>query len=358
MLSLIKKSRRGFRITPDYTKDLRDVYTDAFKNIIASEKSLNIFLTAELDESTEVISTWVPDWSRLKKSFMLPRHFADGGSRGMPQFPSERVMQVEATIVDSISLVEPFQAYNTNRNVAQEVKRITLHLMPTILEMDELSLTSMCRALCAGDFSDRFAPPFQHIPDVPRTVKHIREILVAQENSWPQLDSDIFGTIEPFANEKSVCKTSNGRVILAPKTTRSGDVVTVLLGCPNLMVLRSTEDSSFKVVGEAYCDEFSYGEVLMGPIPAPFKVVLRWNEDEQSYYPVFLNSEAYSFQTEDPRLSHIPLPLGWRKRRHRKEEWYHRFVNDITGEGMSGDPRLSTEALRERGVDIQALNLV
>jgi hypothetical protein len=133
----VPKSRRGFGITPDYTKDLRDVYTDAFKNIIASEKSLNILLTAELDESTEIISTWVPDWSRPKKSFMLPQHYADGNSRNMPQFPSERVMQVEGTIVDSISLVEPFQAYDTILAVAQEVKRITLLLMPTILEMDD-----------------------------------------------------------------------------------------------------------------------------------------------------------------------------------------------------------------------------
>ncbi|PMD29250.1 hypothetical protein L207DRAFT_642561 [Hyaloscypha variabilis F] len=358
LLSLVPKSRRRFGITPDYTKSPGDVYADAFKRIAAHSMSIRILLTAEMDESTENRSTWVPDWSRPKVSFMLPQHYAAGNSRNMPQFPSKRVMQVEGTIVDSISLAEPFQASNNTRTMAQEVKRIILLLMPTTSEMEDSSLRSMCRALCAGEFSDRYAPPRETLPDIPQTVQHIREIIVAHEDAWPYLKTNILSKIEWYAKERCVCKTSKGRAVLAPKTTRPGDVVTVLLGCPNLMVLRSTQDGPFKVVGEAYCDELSYGEVLMGPVPEPFKIVLRWDENDQCYDRAFLNLETGSFQLEDPRLSQFPLPLGWRKERHRREERYQWFVNDITGEGARGDPRLTTEALRERGVDIHTLNLV
>lgn len=131
----------------------------------------------------------------------------------------------------------------------------------------------------------------------------------------------------------------------------------VFLGCPSPMILRPTHEGHFKVVGEAYCDEFANGEALLSVLPDNFRVVFRYNERQGRHYTLFLNSETGSFQAEDPRLSQVPLPLGWRKDSHELEEWLERFSNDKE-ESVSFDPRLTAEALKQRGVDIQTINLI
>jgi hypothetical protein len=56
-------------------------------------------------------------------------------------------------------------------------------------------------------------------------------------------------------------------------------------------------------------------------------------------------------------LSQVPLPLGWRKDSHELEEWPERFSNDKE-ESVFFDPRLTAAALKQRGVDIQTINLI
>ena len=362
LLSLVPKSMRGFGITPDYTKSVQDVYTDAFKSIVSVRANLDILLAVEMDESTQWTPTWVPDWSHPRSSFQMLELYASCKSRGVPRFPSERIMQIEGIIVDSIALTEPFQSQNFGRNqtAALELKRVVSPFMPTISEMDEFRLKSLCRALCAGHFSDEYVPPRTCYTDFVQAGRHIREILFAQ---WPQSvssfsHSSLFGVIKTLARGRCLCETNKGRIVLGPRTTRHGDVVSVLLGCSNPVILRPIQDGSFEVVGEAYCDEIVNGEALTGSIPEGFTMVHKWNEDRQGYYYVFLDLETGNFQPEDPRLSLITLPPGWRKKDHELGEWFEIFVNDTTGEETLYNPRLTAEALKERGVDIQILNLV
>jgi hypothetical protein len=62
----------------------------------------------------------------------------------------------------------------------------------------------------------------------------------------------------------------------------------------------------------------------------------------------FLNSDTGSCQPEDPRLSQVPLPLGWRKE---LDEWSERFTSDISKEEIEVyDPRLTAVALGQRRV--------
>ncbi|KAE9375045.1 hypothetical protein N431DRAFT_335433 [Stipitochalara longipes BDJ] len=358
LLSMVPKFMRGSGITPDYTKSLRDVYTDAVKSIIAYTGNLDIILGADMNESTQCTPTWVPDWSRPRTTLILPTGYASGISRGASKFPSKGVLQVEGTISDSIIFAEPFQSPSAPWPVAREVKRIVLRLLPTIFGPGEFGLSSMCRTLCAGDFSERYIPPQPIRPGFLQTVKHIGEIIFAQEYAWPALNSHILSTIRNFLYRRCVCRTSKGLAVLAPETTRQGDIVTVFLGCSNPMILRSTQNGAFKVIGEAYCNELAEGDALMGPLPGNFKIVSRWMEKRNNQIQLFLNSKDGSFHSEDPRLSQIPLPLGWRRKLHEDEEWWPWFINDITMEEGHQDPRLTAEAFRERGVAVQTFSLV
>jgi len=136
--------------------------------------------------------------------------------------------------------------------------------------------------------------------------------------------------------------------------------VAVLLGCCNPTILRPTHHpGTFQVVGEAYCDGFMSGEALLGSLPNGFEAAHKFIEEEKVYYWGFLNSETGIIQGEDPRLSQISLPTGWKVKNHELKWWQNWVVNDISGEDKGyGDPRLLPESLRERGVEIQRFDLV
>jgi hypothetical protein len=269
-------------------------------------------------------------------------------------------MRVEGTIVDSIALAEPIQMPQLVyiSSLALEVKRVLLRLLPTSSEMENPDLRSICRVLCAKQFSELYFPSSIDRPSLSQAVEQLGRILYAPQEAWRALDLKILGHIKISIDERCVCTTRKGCICLAPKEARPGDVVTVLLGCPNPMILRPTDDGVFKVVGEAYHDKLADGEALMGALPDGFTIVDRWNEQLEIYYRAFLNSDTGPFQAEDPRLSSVDLPVGWRKiRGHELEEWVELFNNAREGT-VHQDPRLTAEALKQCGVDIQTFDLI
>ena len=69
-----------------------------------------------------------------------------------------------------------------------------------------------------------------------------------------------------------------------------------------------------------------------------------------------MNGETGIFQAEDPRLG--PLPAGWSVRSHAAEEFWQWIVKDEMGKQAHSDTRLTSEALKERGVPLQTFLLV
>jgi len=359
LLSLDETTSR-YQIKPDYTKSTHDVYEDAFKRITAARKNLDLLTTVEMHPSNALDPSWVPDWSHPNRPSKLPTWYSSGPSRAAPHFPSEKVMRVDGVVVDSIALSEPCQIQeNTEiRPLVLEIRRIVSRLFSTNMPVDEISLISFCRTIFAGDFSDTFDPPAQGLLSLIQAVQQLKIILYKPDKELPPLSSKVFMYILAYSPGRCFCRTRKGRIILAPGVAAKGDVVTVLLGCSKPMILRPTREGNFKVVGEAYYDEIANGEALMGPIHDPFKLVSKWYAPEQAHHFAFLNTENNSYQWVDPRLSELPLPVGWRKKKHKMEEWIQLFMNDITREETNFDPRLTAESLRERGVDIQTLNLI
>ncbi|KAN0106815.1 Heterokaryon incompatibility protein (HET) domain containing protein [Hyaloscypha variabilis] len=359
LLSLYRITSR-YQITPDYTKSTHEVYEDAFKRITAAKKNLKLLTTVEMHPSNALDPSWVPDWSHPNRPSRRLSLYSSGLSRAAPHFPSEKVMQVDGVVVDSIVLSEPWQIQKTTeiRPLVRELRRIVSGLFSINLAVDEPSLVSFCRTIFAGEFSETFDPPGQGILSLSQAVQQLKIILYKPDKEWPPLSSKFFTYIIAFSLRRCFCRTRKGSIILAPGVAAKGDVLTVLLGCSEPMILRPTREGNFKVVGGAYYDEIANGEALMGPIHDLFKLVRRWNAPEQSYLPAFLNTENNSYQLADPRLSKVSLPVGWRKKKHKMEDCIQLFINDITGEETEFDPRLTAESLRERGVDIQTLNLI
>jgi len=122
-------------------------------------------------------------------------------------------------------------------------------------------------------------------------------------------------------------------------------------------------EGKFALVGECYCDRIMDGAALLGPLPEGFQLV--WNLEQalgmQSV--AYIDRRSGEVQGEDPRLVGTPLPPGWHVEPWSDGSADPAFVQEV-GDGSQKprkgnfDPRMSPEALRQRGVDIVEFDLV
>jgi len=102
------------------------------------------------------------------------------------------------------------------------------------------------------------------------------------------------------------------------------------------------------------------GEALLGPLPTHYESIHRVESTRGATFAAFVNRQTGQTQVQDPRLGH--LPENWRLRFHEEENFWHWFYNSKTREGQEYptalDPRLTYQALIERGVDLIDIELV
>jgi hypothetical protein len=166
---------------------------------------------------------------------------------------------------------------------------------------------------------------------------------------------------------RSFFLTEEGLFGVCPQFSKCGDRVAVMLGWDSPLVLRPIIVDSmncFLVIGESYVEELMCNEAFLGPITEEWSIIPFFNDRDE----VFIEYAHENIRTQqDPRA---PLPSGWRYMYGSPEEpqeieadneenmtgvW---FENVVTGEKTNFDPRLTPEALRQRGVEVQELVLI
>jgi len=272
-------------------------------------------------------------------------------------------------VVEKVHLMMPsFELYSTISDI-QNLKRIATFALSLEYplqqqEIHEHQLNAFCRTIIINDVRERFSPEVDALP----SVTQIQELMKALLRSPPEFESTIVRMWPAFLRmllplAESYCKgrsffvSREGKFGLGPYNTKPGDLVAILLGCRTPMVLRACSDDGYKVIGEAYYDGFTDGEALLGSIPQPYVVRYRF-DGTQFWYWNYLNEETGLFQAEDPRLG--PLSPGYSVRSHPGEDFFQWIVNDSdeTGKRVYPDPRLTSEALRKRGVPLQEILLI
>ena len=136
------------------------------------------------------------------------------------------------------------------------------------------------------------------------------------------------------------------------------DIVAVLLGCDQLMVLRLASSRQFRVIGPCYIQGMMDAEGLLGPVIEPWQAQRR---NVNGYYtPHFFNTHTGVVSTEDPRLP--PLPDEWEQmpRKRTADDPYNflEFKSKLTGMVINSDPRMLPESLTEQNVDLQTIQLI
>lgn len=104
------------------------------------------------------------------------------------------------------------------------------------------------------------------------------------------------------------------------------------------------------------------GEALLGRLPGPWRIQYDISDESVKDKVVYKNLEIGAVATTDPRLEKAPLlqqwePLAW-TRRSIDPSICCRYRNKLTGEVINYDPRMTSEALKGRGVNIQEIILV
>ena len=125
------------------------------------------------------------------------------------------------------------------------------------------------------------------------------------------------------------------------------------------MILRPVESGNFQVVGEAYIHGLEDDIAVHGALPAQWKVIITADSLGRALHR-YVNLMTYELTAEDPRLG--VLPPEWERVPYERSAddpaLFEVFKNSITGETLHSDPRLSPEALRARGVNLETLQLI
>jgi hypothetical protein len=129
----------------------------------------------------------------------------------------------------------------------------------------------------------------------------------------------------------------------------SGDLVCIILGVDNPMLLRPAEDGYSLVVGSCFVHGLMNAEGVLGPMPKEWRFILTRDHGYPEKSCAFINNETGEQTREDPRLP--PLPIPWKK-------IANGYRNNETGEVIHRDPRTSPEALIERCPSLKTLRLI
>jgi hypothetical protein len=391
LLSLLQIAENSDGIRPNYRKSALEVWKDALEWDIKSTGKLAIITTVEMTPYHEREPSWMPNWTGSRASRELAWRYASGGSEATAVFSADNQLQVTGLIVDTIEIAADTSLSSSGASMMQMVavlRRVASTL--GILNSGTERLYSLCKVLVSDDLNLFVAATSGFYVwnfgkyNIGDSYSSIQSNAIALNIAFDELSrfespeltdpefSRFLNLAIYYSYRRCIFVTKSGRLGLGPRSAKRGDVVTVVLGCPSAMILRPSGENQFRVVGEACVDGVMDGEALLGPLPEPFELIKRYGADTRDFWFNFRDRKTGAIRVEDPRLKD-ELPAGWERKSywtwfwewiqgksHPQAKYWTSFVNTESGEELidGKDPRMSSEALKERGVDLQVLTLV
>ncbi|KAI8627852.1 heterokaryon incompatibility protein-domain-containing protein [Xylariaceae sp. FL1651] len=356
MMSIAPQSF-AFKIRPDYSLGVREVYKNTFLRYTEQYKRLTLLkYCGKLHQSWP---TWIPDWT----------HNLDAKSDNWG-FEASGVSMANATIEGDLLNVAGVRFSAVAKTDKQEIASMA-DIVTYLKQIDSGNspylgggylLDAYLWSLAFGSLHDRLPGRASWKP----TSSEWKERLVQyQEEGQLSTSNRTFGRFEnrviTQVNCRSILVLEGGFVGLGPRDTRTGDWICVILGCELPLVVRPAPEDRFTVVGQCYIHGIMQGEALLGPLPTPWSVKVKL-EGDVKYRPRYFNTETNLEVKEDPRLTAIPVAPEWEQIRH---PWTRDdplnvviYRNHSTGEEINCDPRMLPDALTARGVKVETISLI
>ena len=358
-------------IEPNYSKSIPEVYQDLVVRHLERTANLSILTCCEIKNRMDGAPSWVPNWSVPRTCFELKTARACWKSKALAQWAGSGTLIATGAYAATIDRVEKFLDFRDFIGRGEQVPKETCRTIltwvaKTVYDNWSSQYTSggtvgeaFCRTICAGYFADSFVPPVEWLPTYRDTKFHMDSVL-EDPNSTPkgwdsQRRSSFWANVFNIVAGRCFYTTFEGYIGLAPEAAEPDDQVCVLLGCQSPLLLRPKEIGFHEVVGECYIHGLMDGAAFLGSLPDKWQRVGRVVEGQDGSNDAFVNRETGVMQADDPRIGR--LPAGWRVTSDESRNG-KLFVNDLTGEVCPDhDPRMSAEALRNRGIGLVEFTL-
>ncbi|KAI6750525.1 hypothetical protein HG530_014806 [Fusarium avenaceum] len=347
-------------IEADYTKTTKELFTSVCLSHIKQQNNLSFLTLCNASTSP----TWVADLDRKIGVMSIDNH-AGGGSLLTATLSEPGVLEVAGVACDGLCYDPiPLPMIGLTEPDAEFIQRV-VHVFNTManndLFHDSESLDNFIKMLTFGVVQDQFIQEAQGVPfmkDWRGTLR--RWVIGASEdevltNHLAASDKSHIASVPGESTSTGCSKTTRGSYIRVPKESRNGDIVAVILGSSNPMILRPQERAGYySVIGPCYHPEFAHREALLGNDFHGWT----WRYDRTKPFMAF-SKEGEPMRRTDPRLDHVPLDFskGLVEQLITEDEipcW------GVPGRGKFSlyDPRMSEEQLKNRGVPIQRFKLV
>ena len=352
-------------IVPDYSKSIQEVYKDFF--ICELKRQRGLRLSGSEDEYEGDSPSWTPNLSpKLSK---LETSRASGTSKH--EIIYEKADESLRLPAKAIGTVAEIWFTTPDAKSTPEILRVFRACAPR--SMAEIPYPQGGNKLdayiysLAGGRCEEGSKAGRH-----PSVAEIRELIQGGDFSDKECVRKIGLSISNMYG-RAIFSTGDGLIGLCPNTVKVGDKIYCTLGVDYPILLSSVEGmpNNFRLRGECYVHGFKNSEAFLGPLPVlPSGGV--WSYEmkyvQNSFEVVYRTGGVMS--QNDPRLG--PLPRDWKKGYFKEgdEQPYKteydgdgtmrrlRFQQISTGETTKYDPRMTSSALKERGVIFENIIII
>ncbi|KAI0096631.1 heterokaryon incompatibility protein-domain-containing protein [Nemania sp. FL0031] len=366
------------RIRPDYSATLVEVFTNSTLAYINQTKRLEVLDISANGLQKPGFPSWVFDPYSFRTGLGMyiivewPGQFCTHFSECHVTHEAPAILRVLGFSVAKVASVKPRAPGRSECSSEEDCLRSCIQMVRSWEPEDlyegtyvtgESLLEAYARTLICNDLRDR--TPSGRVPKPERWQGQydINPLFgeFAQEGDITLSD---LTTAEKHPLEmlvgRRLLECENGSIGIGPSDAQSGDLICILLGHENPIVLREQQDGTHKMVGICYLHGVSDGVALLGPLPTPWKVRRMLDSTQQFMICKFYNPDTEVLCDEDPRLD--PLGENWEKLPARNRtagdpQIFQEFRDKTTGRIIKSDPRLSPEALRIRGLELQEFSI-
>jgi hypothetical protein len=350
LLSTSNTSTRAINIIPDYRKSIHEVYQDVFiryvtryiqslHNLISDSQnartdriflvypsfqqsllSLSILTSAEPKNFWSDWPSWVPDWTTPRRSRPLNVFKAGGISYSKVEYLGSGQLKtwgVKTATIQGAYISGFNEDFCPDHIVIDSVRRLIHQVLLSLKEWpnsennidtsDDKWLEAFCVILSCGQFGDEHVPPIEGLLERHIVKEIIRSCFSLSEfKDWPlsltTKAAPIASQAQRHLRYRSVLLTTDGQIGIGPELSEDGDEIVVFSGCWSPMVLRSSIDGRYKVVGECYFDAMAHGNVFLGPLPEHYKIIPKFSKAAMAWHDFYHNAISGTAQISDPRF--------------------------------------------------------
>ncbi|KAI0535351.1 hypothetical protein GGR58DRAFT_529570 [Xylaria digitata] len=357
VLNMLDSADPASGIIPDYSLSTVTIYRELVMRSIADSDSLHLLAFAGLERSLPGLPSWVPDWSTQRPDITLKGYFnARGFLLSQATGIDSQTLKVSGVVVSRIATTSSL-GYQGERGGSLMQAKIRQAFPSSQKSLDAYGgsvalVEAYCRVLCCDNFTDKLFPN-QGASQGSLSFHEAMVALSAILNNKIADGNVLSGATRCFLQaifapfSRKLCASEQGYLGLVPRLAEVGDILCVLPGCTNAIVLRPMIGRAgyYELVGDAYLDGVMNGEALFGPLPDDH--VATWTLDPASskYRPTFLQKSTMRFMIDDPRVSIFPVE----KTSVESSPWR---------EAMALLAQITPQMLRDRGVQVTDFYLI